>query len=200
LLLLIVTQVSCGYTEKEWEMKRKRAIFTLFMGLVITACAPLAQAAYVFSYENAGGDVLSGILDGTLQADNDRIVVTGISDLRINGNGLFDIGFVESFQEFNLGIGPLDPVVRVSGNFMDLIACPTPSCNDGFLFLNVPPTQSVADSSFGFFDASFETSHWSISQVPVPAAVWLFGSGLLGLVGVALKRGRSMGSDSIHSV
>jgi hypothetical protein len=27
-----------------------------------------------------------------------------------------------------------------------------------------------------------------ISQVPVPAAVWLFGSGLLGLLGVARHR------------
>ena len=27
-----------------------------------------------------------------------------------------------------------------------------------------------------------------VSQVPVPAAVWLFGSGLIGLVGVARRR------------
>jgi hypothetical protein len=37
----------------------------------------------------------------------------------------------------------------------------------------------------GFFDsASFE----QISEIPVPAAVWLFGSGLLGLLGVARRR------------
>lgn len=30
-----------------------------------------------------------------------------------------------------------------------------------------------------------------VSQVPVPAAVWLFGSGLLGLIGVAQKRSRA---------
>ena len=37
----------------------------------------------------------------------------------------------------------------------------------------------------GFFDtASFD----QVSAVPVPAAVWLFGSGLLGLVGVARRR------------
>jgi hypothetical protein len=27
-----------------------------------------------------------------------------------------------------------------------------------------------------------------ISQVPLPAAVWLFGSGLLGLVGIARRK------------
>ena len=47
-------------------------------------------------------------------------------------------------------------------------------------------------SSLGFFNidtatgaASFSTG---ISAVPVPAAVWLFGSGLMGLVGVARRR------------
>ncbi|MDH3888134.1 MAG: VPLPA-CTERM sorting domain-containing protein, partial [Gammaproteobacteria bacterium] len=34
------------------------------------------------------------------------------------------------------------------------------------------------------------------AAVPVPAAVWLFGSGLLGLIGMA-KRKKSIGSDSI---
>lgn len=61
----------------------------------------------------------------------------------------------------------------------------------------------VFESSFGFF-TGFQTSDtgldWNldpngqlslgsaVSAVPVPAAVWLFGSGLLGLVGVARRR------------
>jgi hypothetical protein len=36
----------------------------------------------------------------------------------------------------------------------------------------------------GFFD----TVSFDVAPVPVPAAVWLFGSGLLGLVGVARRR------------
>jgi len=31
----------------------------------------------------------------------------------------------------------------------------------------------------------------NVSAVPVPAAAWLFGSGLLGLIGVARRQGRS---------
>jgi hypothetical protein len=45
---------------------------------------------------------------------------------------------------------------------------------------------------FPGFNAHFDITSLhvtSISAVPVPAAVWLFGSGLLGLIGVARRRG-----------
>ena len=46
-------------------------------------------------------------------------------------------------------------------------------------------------SFFGFADVSApELGQYGIeiSQVPVPAAVWLFGSGLIGLVGIARRK------------
>lgn len=39
------------------------------------------------------------------------------------------------------------------------------------------------------------TGDCSVNAVPVPAAVWLFGSGLLGLIGVARRRKKQWGSD-----
>ena len=42
---------------------------------------------------------------------------------------------------------------------------------------------SMIDGAFVGFNANFD-----FTAVPVPAAVWLFGSGLLGLVGVARRR------------
>jgi hypothetical protein len=44
---------------------------------------------------------------------------------------------------------------------------------------------------FPGFNANFDITSvhvTSVSTVPVPAAVWLFGSGLLGLVGVARRK------------
>lgn len=39
-----------------------------------------------------------------------------------------------------------------------------------------------------FFDYFDDTRTFSVSAVPVPSAVWLFGSGLLGLIGLARKK------------
>ena len=46
-------------------------------------------------------------------------------------------------------------------------------------------TLSFSTRSLNSYDMSIETV---ITTVPVPAAVWLFGSGLLGLVGVARRK------------
>lgn len=48
---------------------------------------------------------------------------------------------------------------------------------------------ALADDSLGFTGAYFQFNvTGTISAVPVPAAVWLFGSGLIGLIGVAKRK------------
>lgn len=44
---------------------------------------------------------------------------------------------------------------------------------------------------YGIHDGVLEAWRAQVSAVPVPAAVWLFGSGLLGLIGVARRKARS---------
>ena len=39
-----------------------------------------------------------------------------------------------------------------------------------------------------FIDLTVDTLTQSITTVPVPPAVWLFGSGLIGLIGVARRK------------
>ena len=51
----------------------------------------------------------------------------------------------------------------------------------------------MQDGPFGNNYANFDAQELTItsytpSAIPVPAAVWLFGSGLLGLVGVARRK------------
>jgi len=40
----------------------------------------------------------------------------------------------------------------------------------------------------GYTQSSVATGFYSVSEVPVPAAVWLFGSGLIGLVGLGRRK------------
>jgi hypothetical protein len=49
----------------------------------------------------------------------------------------------------------------------------------------IPGVPMAAGGPFGGFNANFNAN---MSSVPVPAAVWLFGSGLLGLVGIARRK------------
>ncbi len=52
----------------------------------------------------------------------------------------------------------------------------------------LPPGQSLPSGSGASWKATGPATITSSSVVPVPAAVWLFGSGLLGLVGTARRR------------
>lgn len=47
------------------------------------------------------------------------------------------------------------------------------------------------DASDGSIDGGFELINYSVSNVPVPAAVWLFSSGLIGLIGIARRKSLS---------
>ena len=51
----------------------------------------------------------------------------------------------------------------------------------------IPGIPMPAGGPFEFFNAGFN-ANLNFTPVPVPAAVWLFGSGLMGLVGVARRR------------
>ena len=58
---------------------------------------------------------------------------------------------------------------------------------DGSLTTSVTP--GMENGPFPGFNAAFDlTASGLVNPIPVPAAVWLFGSGLLGLVGVARRK------------
>ena len=64
--------------------------------------------------------------------------------------------------------------------------------SDGLSSLDVDgdgtPGARMVDGPFPGFSANFTGSSGPVGEVPVPAAVWLLGSGLMGLVGVARRR------------
>lgn len=52
--------------------------------------------------------------------------------------------------------------------------------------INGGTTETTARRDLDFTNISYAV--WEVSAVPIPAAAWLFGSGLLGLVGVARRK------------
>jgi len=110
---------------------------------------------------------------------------TGIDAYKADGDGLYDILFDfppppgQNAAKFNAGEDLVYEITGIGGlTASDFNFFSTPDGGTG-PFLSVARFQSTG------FDT--EGSDW-VAAVPVPAAVWLFGSGLLGLVGVARRK------------
>ena len=116
------------------------------------------------------------------------------STIVVGNNDPYDsVVFISSlFGAGNLGgIAPIEGfflgLADQTGTALDNTALPTNLPNDGF--------DSFIGSS-GFILSFSDTTEIqatvdsisAVSTVPVPAAVWLFGSGLIGLIGVARRK------------
>lgn len=77
-----------------------------------------------------------------------------------------------------------------NGNGLATITCSNTSCSASSSWtLDYSAVVPIGDASgFGGTPYTVHLSYASTHVVPVPAAVWLFGSGLLGLVGIARRK------------
>jgi len=105
-----------------------------------------------------------------------------------NGNGVYDLGI----DTYRADIGSAIP-------YSDTLTGPLPAFFGGGGGGPAPMAATVNSIGLttgpfpgikGYFDIGTGNSIHitSVSAVPVPAAVWLFGSGLLGLIGVARRK------------
>jgi len=107
----------------------------------------------------------------TIQGGTYTGVVVGAG--QVGGHILFDWGVVTDIDVINV---------------WDVTGGDTYTSTDGIAGTPANPDgirgYGMLDGAFAGFNANFDF----VAPVPVPAAVWLFGSGLLGLVGVARRR------------
>jgi len=170
----------------------KTRLATSLMALLLFI--PAAQAnLFNFSYSDSAGDVLSGQLSGTLQADNDTVQVTSILSAALNGSPGLALPDTGTFDGQGL--------VSLSGSTMDFIACDA-GCNDAFLF--IPPGRYYNNttelfSSYGSYGylpngEPYVASNWSltaVSPIPEPSEIALLGIGFVGLGMSRRKKHRS---------
>ena len=124
--------------------------------------------------------------DGPTAADTD--ITTGTDHARPGGDGLYDILFDfppppgQQARRFNAGeflVYDIGGIVGLTANDFNFFGTPGPGAGNPGPYLSVARFQDTGiDQEFSDF----------VGAVPVPAAVWLFGSGLLGLVGIARRR------------
>lgn len=123
---------------------------------------------FAFSFDDGTTGDVTGLPDGWKVK----------SDRRMNGFGKFDTGIlgkadtrtdILSFTINGVGIDDLKP----------------------FFAVKVAGFDNKFGPSSAFFGGSFENGSASLTTVPVPTAVWLLSSGLVGLIGLA-RRGNKI--------
>lgn len=148
-----------------------------------------------FSLTVQGSDFADGVTSGGVQLNWDSTLLTITStaadlDASMASNGFLSLGVtsVISDQAITVG-GRFDAGAGLGGTPFDFVTV-------NFI-ANTSAPISLINSTFGDWqdgngqsvpDVIFEGAQVNVNAVPVPAAVWLFGSGLLGLIGVARRR------------
>jgi hypothetical protein len=154
----------------------------------LTTAPAFGAIVYDYSYRFSNNNLLSGTLEGTLQGDNNSVVVTGVGATFLNGTATRPAPFFDSLTNLQVSNGAL-PTVSLNGALMNLAVCTAPGCGNGFGFgsggLFVSPV-AVADPDFGDtgggMPEAYVAERWSMAaQAPVPATAALVIAGLLGL-------------------
>lgn len=162
---------------------------------------PQAEAAlFDFSY-SYNGDTLEGLVDGVLQADNNKVAVNSIQTLTFNGDprpALPDVHNADHIYSVVLypDIFPLQPGfpdettpwMTLDGSYMNFVLCQLGDCNNG---VNINAGNSLATlfngpfiaagTSYGFTHSPYVQADWYMSAVPLPATLPLFASGMAAL-------------------
>lgn len=126
----------------------------------------------------------------TLSFSGWNVTWSGIPAINMGG-GLQDCGTASDGKCVDANVGDISGTYN-NGSGLATITCSTSSCSFGSSFtLDYQATVPRADASG--FGGVFYATHLTgtVTQaVPVPAAAWLFGSGLVGLVGVARRKSK----------
>ena len=171
----------------------QKIIYTCFLTLISMASAQAALVNYTIT-----GDVLLGDELGDYNAFEltlgDTITASGVFDDSAlsagSGTILFGSG---SINTMTLYIGT--EIFTADNDGSPTMTLSNFSLTDFDYYALAGVNGAPADfSSFftGFDDGAFLYGEWqttvTLTPVPVPAAVWLFGSGLIGLIGIARRR------------
>jgi hypothetical protein len=174
----------------------------LFMNFRFTKTAILAMGFALASNANAAiydfsetiqGVNITGSFTGTANGND----ITGISNISVNVGGIAFTGplTAESLNSGTLVQGNADVTFNGLGNNFMFIDRTDPSNVYNNYLASTPAFTTTNDIQYAAANTAFSINpsislgvqggptNWSVTAVPVPSAVWLFGSALAGLIG-----------------
>ena len=150
-----------------------------------TVDAQIHSAAVGNSFDLSVGDIItaSGQFD-------DSSISAGVIDFTSTFNNMsISFGNTVYTDEMDV-VGGANMFLTADGifdgiSYLSILASPGFESNG---FVN-GPFDVVGNDSAGFVDGTWQVGSYSaVSAVPVPAAIWLFGSGLIGLAGIGRRK------------
>ena len=168
-----------------------KVLLTCFVSLMaVNANAALINGSLAIggAYDATGGADLSNATLLTL----DTVGANGASGdiaLFVDGTTPAGTGGSVSLDAFS----PVNSFVTIGGWQLDLTSLTIDDQTAGVLNLSGAGRLSgngfdVTDATWSFSSQSLTSYSMTVTAVPVPAAVWLFGSGLIGLAGIARRK------------
>jgi hypothetical protein len=147
---------------------------------------------------NTGGILAPGNSPGTTVITSDYTqLVDGIFEVEIGGflqgveydwlnvGGSAILGGTLDVSLFDFGSGLFEPSL---GDSFDILTAETIEGEFDILTLALLGDGLKWDVDYILDDFGTDFVRLTISQVPIPAAVWLFGSGMIGLIGIAIRK------------
>lgn len=141
----------------------------------------IGEYAYNYFEVTIGADTIFADLTGTTSGTPSRIFINNFPDLdtmNVNANPAGgSVGTYASVLAFNVAFSGSDV-------FNDISLPGTNLTIDDFQFSNFSVLATLSNGVHVNFGGSVE----SLQAVPLPAPLWLFSSGLLGLIGIARRK------------
>lgn len=160
--------------------------------IALTPSVTTVNTGDAFSLTVVGSDFVTDVSSGGVQLNWDPTLVTmtsTVADLNASlfSNGLLDLGVTSVISGSSVVVGGTFGTIPgtlfnfVTFNFQAISTANIDILNSAFGDWQDGAGQAV-------LDVNFVGATVLVNAVPVPAAVWLFGSGLIGLVGIARRK------------
>ena len=165
---------------------------------IMLALAPMMSWATLVTFNATGDTDVSGFVqfdDSFFNGTSDQFVEnTAITDLSLTVFGveflLADVVIYDFTVIDSTGVTPIiiNGAGLIANNGAQTIAF-FPDGAEGTAIDGDASLQFSLEPYMGPF--SYHAVKWEATVVPIPSAVWLFGSGLIGLIGVARRKVRA---------